>query len=333
MLRRGRANARRKKGSADKHHLDSAEQPAECPEEYAASKTIEQGIGATYIFQKDGAEPARLSERAAGIKQKVGKLLISGRSLEKEQILNALLDARSVSTHVFGRPGTGKTFVAQKVLQVFESEGIEVYTTNILLDTEFTSVFPDNVSDTVILLVDEYENRGDVREYCKRKEKLLQLMRGKGRTPEPSIKTLFISNSAKKTGIRFRPYNRENLKEILSEITPGLPLEDKVLRISMGVEKGDIRAALQPSIGLFSGNSPTLPVSSSPRSNPSPKETPGKKGQLNAYHQFVVERIKDGASSARQIYAEFISEMRQKGLPLISKDHLQCIVDEHMNRA
>lgn len=239
-------------------------------------------------------------------------ILVRAKKAEIEKISAFIADKSEKNLYVYGMPGSGKTYTVRAIGAVLAEKELEVYYSNLQMDKCFKKI-GNGCTETVLLIVDEFEGNKKSRIYIKQKDKLAKEIKDqKASTNIVNIvyKAIFISNEKYKEGIHFKPYTKEAVIEIIGSTGRVDDVKERILRIKEGVERADIRVSLQKKIRQV-------------------KKDPNNAEDLynGHYHQFVKRKVSAEEVNVNIWYTEFISEMRKKSIPIISKELFKEIVD------
>lgn len=232
-------------------------------------------------------------------------LLVVGRGKELQSIL-AFLTSPKEELFIYGRPGTGKTYLLRKIAEHL-GRSISVYFLNMVSEQAFSQV-GEGREDTTLLIVDEYEGAYRRRFYLKARQ---ELFRGDG--PEKrKCKTIFLSNRRGK-GLEFRKYARADMEEILrtslkkeagtKKEVEHIRMEGEVemqSRISEGYDRGDIRVALS-------------------------RRAVGGSSTDNLYHQLIREITLQGVTDVNRFYSIFVARAREQNMQILPKEEVKTI--------
>lgn len=240
------------------------------------------------------------------IKRRIESLDIEGRREEIKQITEYIVDSTRHTVYIYGKPGTGKTYVMERIGNLLGEEKVEVYYSNLLIDKSFRKVEKStDPSKTAILIVDEFEGPKKNKLFIRQKEKLERQFRREER-PKYSFKVFFISNEYNSKGVHFRPYEKDSVKQIVEATNEERSEITEILKIDEGVEKKDLRASMTKkieSLGIGKGES------------------------FGQYHKFIKERIDQGKTDVNCIYSEFLQVMKENGIPVMPKEVIQEIIE------
>jgi len=269
---------------------------------------------------KDKDEEVKVNRKIEELSQKIK---IIGRDKEVKTVLSYVFGSDREELYIYGKPGSGKTHSLKAITEHLDSEDIEIYYTNMLIDTEYFQIGKKK-SKNILLVTDEFEGNNRSREQINQKNKLYKKWRKEKRQLEEiTIKNIFIGNVKYKEGIHFHPYSRAEIEKILEEkekqkTAKKGPKEaeekiERLRRIQEGVERADLRASLQKKIKYAEKNASPAPY-----------------GQ---YHQFVRRKIDEGVVDIGILYKEFIAEMKRKDLPVVARELFKEIYDSYMEGA
>ncbi|KAI5188685.1 hypothetical protein NECID01_0298 [Nematocida sp. AWRm77] len=249
--------------------------------------------------------------RRAEVLQALEKFTVTGRKPEIDTITRFLLESKERALYLYGQPGSGKTHVINKLSEVLAEHGLEIYYTNLLMDTEFFQL-GKGLSTSVLLVVDEFEGLKKEKRYIKQKDKLEKLWKKRKREVLPETKTVFVSNIKCHEGVHFMPYKKAEIHAILSTSLESKPIE-LFKRVHESTEKADLRAGLSQRISAGMR---------------APEKAPEVIGQ---YHQFIRRKLDEGITNVNVLYKAFISDMKQKDIPVIPKELFSDILEAYVN--
>ncbi|KAI5183796.1 hypothetical protein NEIRO03_1368 [Nematocida sp. AWRm78] len=243
------------------------------------------------------------------IRDKICSLEVEGRKEEIIQLANYITESTRHTIYVYGKPGTGKTYVMEKIGQLLDEQGVEVYYSNLLIDKNFRKI-GKSLSTTVLLIVDEFEGTKKDKLFIRQQEKLERLFRKEERK-KFSFKVILVSNEYNSKGIQFKPYQENAIKDIVEKKEEsGESKTDSIIKVHSGVEKADLRAIMSKKIDQIT---------------PSSNETLGK------YHQFIKKQVQEGNTNINQIYSEFLKKMKENGVSVVPKEIVREIIEGYLD--
>ncbi|KAI5135184.1 uncharacterized protein NESG_01011 [Nematocida ausubeli] len=285
----------------------SSKRAKQTPEEAALEK--ERRAKLKKEMMKKVEEVLHDPERKDKIRERICSLSIDGRSEEIKEIAECITESSRHTLYIHGKPGTGKTYVMEKIAQILDEEGVEVYYSNLLIDKAFKKT-GRAISATVVLVVDEFEGARRDKLFVRHKEKLERLFRKEERK-KFSFKVVLISNEYNSKGIQFKPYKEEAIKHIVEK--KDISSESKVqnfMRLHNGVEKADLRAIMTKRIEPIPANNNEA---------------------LGQYHQFLKKKVQEGNTNINEIYSEFLKKMKEQGASVLPKEMVKEIIEGYMD--
>ncbi|KAI5191320.1 hypothetical protein NEMIN01_1479 [Nematocida minor] len=243
------------------------------------------------------------------IKKRIEGLVIEGRAEEIKQIAEYMGDSTRHTIYIHGKPGTGKTYVMEKIGNLLGEENVEVYYSNLLIDKSFIRVESSiEPSITVVLIVDEFEGPKKDKLFIRQKEKLERQFKREER-PKYSFKVVFISNEYNSKGVQFKPYAKDSVQQIV-EVRQEAAEVESILKVNAGVEQKDLRAVMTKKIEPIKTNN-------------------GE--SIGQYHKFIKEKVAQGEMDVNVIYSEFLQEMKEKGISVMPKEVIQEIIEGYLD--
>lgn len=245
------------------------------------------------------------------IKKEINEMAVEGRAEEIKEISKYLFDTSKHTIYIHGTPGTGKTYVLEKIGKVLGKNGVEVYYSNLLVDKGFRKIGANSWSVTIVLIVDEFEGSNKDKFFVRQKAKLERQFKREGR-PAYRFKVILISNEYNSKGVQFKPYDKVSVKQIVesSEQKERETEVEELLKVSEGVEKRDLRAVINKKIEQ-------VRVESSE--------------ELGQYHQFIKKQVQAGKTDINTIYSDFLHEMKEKGVSVMPKEIIKEIIEGYLD--